>query len=247
MPHVVAIEGFGSDPERYERGRPGYPVSAVQAVLDALGDVAGAVIADIGAGTGKLTRELVASGSTVVAVDPVPAMTDVIIKQGIKAHVVTGAAETLPFADNSLAGLTVAQAFHWFEGDKAWDEFARVLRPGSAAVFTWNARIRTNTWVEEIWKLLDGVEKHAPWSNRDQPSRFPEHAHFAEMTKQHFEHRVPMTEAAVFDRLTSVSHVAILPEDEQQRLIAQTRQIIRSSKGPLEFPYRTDVYVRTRL
>ena len=69
-----AARGFQQGAAAYERGRPGYPREAVQWLCAELGLGPGRTVLDVGAGTGKLTRELVPSGATVIAVEPVPGM-----------------------------------------------------------------------------------------------------------------------------------------------------------------------------
>jgi hypothetical protein len=69
-----AAEGFAVVARDYERSRPSYPLAAIELVVDRLGVRPGARACDLGAGTGKLTRMLVAEGLSVVAVEPSPAM-----------------------------------------------------------------------------------------------------------------------------------------------------------------------------
>ena len=77
----MAVEGaewrerassFGAVAEAYERARPGYPEEAVRWLA---GEPPRDVL-DLGAGTGKLTRQLAAAGHRVTAVDPSPEMLD---------------------------------------------------------------------------------------------------------------------------------------------------------------------------
>ena len=70
IPREAAV-GFDRGAADYERGRPGYPQAAIALLARELGLGAGSVVMDLAAGTGKLTRALVAIGATVVAVEPV--------------------------------------------------------------------------------------------------------------------------------------------------------------------------------
>jgi hypothetical protein len=77
--HDVAAVGFGSGADAYERARPTYPAAAVAWLTDALALRAGTTVADVAAGTGKLTRLLGASGATVLAVEPVGGMREQLV------------------------------------------------------------------------------------------------------------------------------------------------------------------------
>src|SRR6186997_2357884 len=67
--HPLAAE-FASVADAYERGRPEYAPAVVGALAAELGVAPGAPVLDLAAGTGKLTRSLLAAGLDVVAVEP---------------------------------------------------------------------------------------------------------------------------------------------------------------------------------
>ena len=121
-------------PDDYERGRPGYPseVVAIPGVPSA------STVLDLGAGTGKLTRLLVTAFRRVVAVEPADAMRRVLERLCPEAQVLAGSAEEIPLADASVDAVFAAEAFHWFDGERALVEIARVLRPRGALVVMWN-------------------------------------------------------------------------------------------------------------
>src|SRR5579862_7281718 len=70
--HAVAASGYRAGAAAYERGRPSFPDEAVDWLLARLALPAGEPLLELGAGTGKLTRQLVARGLHVLAVEPVP-------------------------------------------------------------------------------------------------------------------------------------------------------------------------------
>ena len=71
-----------------------------------------------------------------IAVEPIPEMRALI---GV-VEAIDGTAEAIPLDDGSAALVTVAQAFHWFDLDRALPEIHRVLRPGGALALVWNMR-----------------------------------------------------------------------------------------------------------
>ena len=121
-------------PEDYERGRPGWPSDVVD--LPALPRTA--TVLDLGAGTGKLTRLLVPVFGRVVAVEPADAMRHMLERLCPEAESLPGTGRAIPLADASVDAVFVAQAFHWFDDERAVAEIARVLRPRGTLVLMWN-------------------------------------------------------------------------------------------------------------
>ncbi len=93
---------------------------------------------ELGAGTGKLTRLLVSTFGRVVAVEPAEAMRRLLAAFCPEAEVLVGSGEDIPLADASVDAVFAAEAFHWFDGERALAEIARVLRPRGALVVMWN-------------------------------------------------------------------------------------------------------------
>jgi SAM-dependent methyltransferase len=126
----------------YERARPEYPKEAVAWVASTLGLGTESTIVDLGAGTGKLTRALLAVGARVIAVEPGDAMRAELERALPEVEAVRGAAENIPLANGSVECVAVGQAFHWFRHDEALPELHRVLRPGGGLALLWNSRDR---------------------------------------------------------------------------------------------------------
>lgn len=114
---------FGEQAAAYERGRPSYPPESINWLLPA-----GSVdVLDLGAGTGKLTVRLAERGLAVTAVDPIPEMLEVLSGSLPSVPALLGTAEEIPLPDNSVDAVLVAQAWHWFDPERAAAEVARVL------------------------------------------------------------------------------------------------------------------------
>lgn len=143
---------FGAAVGEYVQGRPGYPADALAWALG----TAPLDVADVGAGTGKLTAGLVRHGHRVVAIDPDAAMLAQLASElpGVPTHV--GTAERLPLGDSSVDAVTFGQAWHWVDVGRASRAAARVLRPGGTLALLWNMRDVTEPWVARLAAVTRG-------------------------------------------------------------------------------------------
>ena len=247
--HEVAASGFDQGAEVYEQARPTYPADAVDWLAQHLQISPGAYVADVAAGTGKLTRLLTPLGATLFGLEPVPGMRTTFATMCPGIPLVAGTAEQVPFAAGSLDAVTVAQAFHWFNAPAALGEFARVLRPGGRLGLIWNARDRSNALVEELWSIMDRVEKRAPWRNHDEwkDSALVDHPAFTPLTEATFHHEQVLTHDQVIARFRSVSHIAVLSPADQEAVIAELRHVLdthplSADHEHVSIPYRVDAY-----
>jgi SAM-dependent methyltransferase len=137
---------FGRFADDYDRWRPTYPDDAV----DWLVPPAAARVADVGAGTGKLTGRLLDRGLAVVSVEPDPDMLRVLQSRHPDAEAHEALADALPLADASVDAVLVADAWHWFPHDRAVAEVRRVLRPGGWLGLVWNTPTPVEPWEFEL-------------------------------------------------------------------------------------------------
>ena len=147
------------------RAGPAYPQDAIAWLVEKLGIKAGRQVVDLAAGTGALTALLADGGADIIAVEAVASMRDRLRARLPGVPVLAGAAEALPLADKSVDAVVVASAFQWFDARRAMDEIARVVRPGGCLGLIWNARIRSVEWVDQVWSVIDSVERPAPRSH----------------------------------------------------------------------------------
>ncbi|WP_299539409.1 class I SAM-dependent methyltransferase [uncultured Streptomyces sp.] len=133
---------------QYAAARPGYPPVLYEAVEELAGrPLRGAVVVDVGAGTGLATRGLTGRGARVIAVEPGPAMAAELRRALPEAAVVRGDGNRLPLASGSADLVTYAQSWHWTDPPRSYPEAVRVLRPGGALALWWNVADEDVPWV----------------------------------------------------------------------------------------------------
>lgn len=131
MPHRFS----GPAAEAYDRGRAPY-VPEVVAALDL--PAPPSRVLDLAAGTGLLSRALLAAGHEIVAVEPDP---DMAARQPEEVERVPASAEATGLRDGSVDGVVAGDAWHWFDSAAAADEVHRVLRPRGRLTVVWRGSV----------------------------------------------------------------------------------------------------------
>ncbi|MDF3337354.1 class I SAM-dependent methyltransferase [Mycolicibacterium septicum] len=224
---------FGSEAAAYERGRPSYPPETIDWLLpDGAQDVL-----DLGAGTGKLTTRLVERGLDVIAVDPIPEMLELLSNSLPDTPALLGTAEEIPLADNSVDAVLVAQAWHWFDPERAVKEVSRVLRPGGRLGLVWNTRDERLGWVKDLGRII-GPE-HDPFNNKVTLAE-----PFGEIERHQVEWTSYLTPQALIDLVASRSYCITSPEQVRTRTLEQVRELLSThpalaNSSGLALPYVT--------
>jgi ubiquinone/menaquinone biosynthesis C-methylase UbiE len=237
--HRTAAEGFARTAAAYERGRPGYPAAALEWLVEGLGLGEGRTVVDLAAGTGKLTRQLAAICARVIAVEPLAEMRALI---GAPVEALEGTAEAIPLPDGCADAVTVAQAFHWFDGVAALAEIHRVLRPDGGLALIWNERRAEDPLNAALDALLEphrgDVPRHRSRSWRE---AFDRTRLFGPLESRQFEHSQELDPDGLVDRVRSISFVATLPEGERAQLLERARAL--AEEGSARVLYVTDVHI----
>jgi ubiquinone/menaquinone biosynthesis C-methylase UbiE len=232
----TAASGFDSGAEAYERGRPSYPEAAIEHLARVLCLGPGKRVLDLAAGTGKMTRLLVPTGVELVAVEPVAGMRTAFAAAVPGVEILDGTAEALPLPDASVDAVVVAQAFHWFDQERALAEIDRVLRPGGGVALVWNLRDESVPWVADMSQIIR-------WDR----GLIPRYDGFGldGFTKWSCSYVQSLSHDGLLDRVASVSHIAAMDERERAGVLAQVSELVRGFTEPIPLPYVTEVFTRT--
>jgi SAM-dependent methyltransferase len=143
MTFADAKQRFSSRVADYVRYRPSYPAALIDVLRKECGLKGEHMIADVGSGTGLLSKVFLENGNRVIGLEPnteMRAAGDEFLAEYNNFSSVNGSSEATTLADASVDFVTAAQAFHWFEPNAARREFARILKPGGWVVVLWNDR-----------------------------------------------------------------------------------------------------------
>jgi SAM-dependent methyltransferase len=255
-PTHASDKGSGSDDhptcrfhdraEDYARYRPGYPAGAIDALLDAL--PWGCAAADVGAGTGILSRLLAGRGARVLAVEPNAAMRAAATPHP-NVRWSDGTAEATGLSDASVELVTMAQAFHWVDVRPSLLEFARILRPNGRLAILWNRRSREHPFTLGYRAVLEAMDAEAP-AERSQfdPAVVTTAGPFHDPRTLEFFNAQRLTEEQLLGRARSTSTVP-LAGPRSERILALLRDLHarhRGEDGTVEMVYRTEVFLWRR-
>ncbi len=242
---------FGPAAELYDRVRPSYPSPALAWALAPLGSGTWR-IGDIGAGTGIMTRLIIDAGHEVVAVEPDAQMRQRLAATTPAANAVEGSAELMPMGDGSLDGAVAAQAYHWFDRDRAHTELARVIRPGGVFAALWNDRDDAQAWVGEYSRIVEGdrgPDGSGADSGRAAVTSYGEA--FGAVNRSVFRHSTRHTPASLIALLQSRSYYLSATPQRQADLEREVLELTRThpdlaGREEFELPYVTVVFRAVR-
>jgi SAM-dependent methyltransferase len=171
---VAAV--FSSKVADYIASRPDYPAALFDELATRCRLSQGAHIADVGAGTGLLTRDLLERGYRATAIEPNREMRDAcdqLLAHYAQYKSFAGTAEAMPVGDESIDLITAATAFHWFKIDESRREGLRALKPNGQVALIWNDRVLSDPLhvaLGEVFAEFGGAKRDALIAHEDRQS-----------------------------------------------------------------------------
>jgi SAM-dependent methyltransferase len=240
---------FGAVAGAYAEHRPDYAPAAVRWALE---PAPGPRVLDLGAGTGKLTGPLVASGADVVAVEPAPAMLAELRRVLPAVRALPGSAEAIPLPDASVDAVLAGNALHWFDMAVAGPEIARVLAPGGVLAGLWNVMDDRVGWIAG----LERVSGNAVIGPRDTLSSWRTAtaglhrtdsgpvARFGPPEQAEFPHGQRRTVDSLVATIATRAGVLVMPARDREATLGRIRTYLtsrRETAGEFTLPMLTGV------
>ena len=230
---------FGAAAAAYERGRPPYPAEAIDWLLPP----GAARVLDVGAGTGKLTRQLAQRGLDVLAVEPLAGMRDQLARAVPGVPVYPGTAEDIPLPDGSVDAVLAAQAWHWVDPVRAVPEVARVLVPGGQLGLAWNVRDERVDWVASSARSCTTRARRTAAAARSAVIGSP----FGPVQHRTVDWTHRLTRDELLDMVASRSYVITMPAAARAGVLAAVARLADTHpdlacRPELVLPYRTECF-----
>jgi SAM-dependent methyltransferase len=237
---------FSDRVANYVKFRPGYPSALLSLLENETGFDQQKDIADIGSGTGLLSKLFLGNDNLVYGVEPNDEMRNAaekLLDDFINFVSINGTAENTALADESVDLITSGQAFHWFDSGRAKLEFMRILKPGGYVVLIWNERVKSDSPVMEGYEKLllkHGTDylkvKHENLTNKD----FNKFYGVKNFKLARLDNYQIFDYAGLKGRLLSSSYIS----PDNKKMIAELKNLFDKTNkgGKIKFEYETKVY-----
>jgi SAM-dependent methyltransferase len=239
---VHATQRFSARACNYKRFRPGYPAALVDFLRENCPLEPNARIADVGSGTGLLSRVFLDAGFDVIGIEPNREM-----REAGEAGALDATAEATTLPESSIDLIVAGQAFHWFDPARTRVEWLRILRPPGPVALIWNERFDGTPFMREMGAMID---RYAAERDRDGAIREAGKGRIAGFfapqpySVEEFPNRQTFHYEALLGRIVSSSYLPNEGDPDYPALASEVREIFErwQQEGSVEFEYRTRVY-----
>ena len=241
---------FSDRVDDYVRYRPRYPAALISVLAEETGLTPRWRVADVGSGTGLSAEPFLENGNTVFAIEPNAAMRAAAESLlGDRAGFVSleGSAERIPLADRSVELVLAAQAFHWFDVDKARTEFSRILRPPGWVALVWNTRrLASSAFLLDYERLLErfgtdyGQVRHDSRRDALLDGFFPRG-----YARRLLDNHQDLDRAGLVGRVLSSSYTPAADDARRPAMLSALDRLFEQHErdGTVRFDYDTEIYL----
>ncbi len=242
------VASFTGRVEEYAKYRPGYPEQIVRLLESKIAFDQSKDIADVGCGTGKLSRVFLNNGNLVFGVEPNDEMrvkSEKLLSKFINFISVEGTAENTMLATSGVDVITVGQAFHWFDLKKTKKEFKRILKKDGHVVIVWNERKNASQVMKAINKILLSLNREHEEAEKNLVDKNLLNTFYGveKVNTSTFPNFQMLDLAGLKGRILSVSYV---PEkgDVNKRIMNEIKDIFEkyNNGGQVKVEYTTRVF-----
>lgn len=241
---------FSNQAQAYAHARPSYPPRLIQQLMRIAHIRPGHHVADLGAGTGIFTQQLLAQGLRVHAIEPNIAMrSQAVPLPGISWH--EGTFEKIPLPDASVQWATAAQAFHWANPQTALPEIARILKPQGRITALWNRRLNDQNPVTQ-W-TINAIHRHVPgfedlYHQTVWTKPLLSTGHFRDVVYLQEAHFIPMSAQRYLQLWRSHNHLAVSagPQKLSALLEELAAYLTREQIDTIDVPYSCQSWTATK-
>jgi SAM-dependent methyltransferase len=163
----------------YDRSRPGYPRELIEEACALAGLERGDRVLEVGCGSGQLTRDLLAAGLDVVAVEPGAQLLSLAagnLEDAGEVTFVNAQFEDAQLPSGHFRAVFAASSFHWIDPEISWAKVTEVLAPGGTLALMQHCGLEEQRSLDDQQALLSTLARIAPelaasWpAYRDLPS-----------------------------------------------------------------------------
>ena len=241
---------FSSRVDDYIKYRPHYPIEILDLLAAKCDMTPESVVADIGSGTGILTKLFLDNGNPVIGVEPNKEMREggeEYLAEYARFNSIDGTSEATRLPAKSIDIIIAAQAFHWFDQTKTRPEFRRILNDDGWVVLVWNdRRVDATPFLRDYEALLNefGSDyKEIDHKNVQDKAAFA--AFFGALPDEaKFEHIQRFDLAGLLGRLNSASYMPGVEDPRHSAMAKRAKEIFDAHQvnGKVAFEYDTRVY-----
>jgi SAM-dependent methyltransferase len=245
---LSTAERFNGHVEDYARYRPTYPREALVTLREEIGLTPNWLVADVGAGTGIVSRLILANGNRVIAVEPNAEMRRMArsLCPDPKFEIRDGSAESTGLDSGSIDLIVVGQAFHWFDADRAKLEFQRILTPSGVAALMWNRRKHEGSdflvAFDETLRLLS--EEYTHLNHHERASELVGNFLGGKPTFRVFDHGQDLDFEGFLGRVRSMSYIPLPGQPGYEKLIRTMHALFDrfATEGRVRIEYVTSIF-----